>query len=32
MICVRRIGGVATLLLGEEGGLGIKGKQNGRRM
>ena len=32
MIRVRHIGGVATLVLGEEGGLGIKGKQNGRRM
>lgn len=32
MIRVRHIGGVATLVLGEEGGLGIKGKQNWRRM
>lgn len=32
MIRVRHIGGVAMLVLGEEGGLGIKGRQNGRRM
>lgn len=32
VVCVRHTGGVATLVLGEEGGLGIKGKQNGRRM
>ena len=32
VVCVRHTGGVATLVLGAEGGLGIKGKQNGRRM